>query len=118
MSAVYMTTTERRQQSINRCMDRSLDQAREGNLPVLAGTSFDGAAIYETWLVKSRSGKGEYTVNLTHTDTFAFTECTCPAASVGALCWHRAHARHAHTDAIAYTIRTWGRIRRRQPVAR
>lgn len=108
--ATSTTSRQRLQAAINRAMDRAHDQARAGSLPVLTETSFDGAAIRETWNVTSRSGHGTYAVSLTRTAEATRTTCTCPATSP---CWHRAAARLASDDIIASRNEAGVRIRPR-----
>lgn len=98
MVAQTTSRTERRQQAINRAMDKAHDQVRAGNLPALIATRFDGRAIRETWRVHSRTTRtAEYAVILVHNQIGVGTDCTCAATGV---CWHRALVRLAHFDAI------------------
>ena len=111
MNAQSITSRERQQGAINRAMDKAHDQARAGSRPVLTETSFDGAAIRETWNVASRSGHVTYAVSLTRTADAIRTECSCPATGI---CWHRAAARLAHQDAISSRNLAGVRIRPRR----
>ena len=104
------TDRDKRQQAINRSLDRAHDAARAGSVPVLTETSFDGRAIRETWNVESRSGRGVYAVSLTRAADGIRTVCTCPATGA---CWHRAAARLASDDVIASRNEAGLRFRRR-----
>lgn len=108
-------TRDTRQAAIARALDRAQAQASQGNRPTLVATSFDGAAIRETWQVASRTTAGQvYTVSLTRTASAITTACDCQAAGRGLVCWHRALGRLAHLDTIPSRNRAGIRIRPRQ----
>ena len=114
MSATLAPAIDRdkRRAAITRALDRAQAQAALGNVPTLIESEFDGSAIRETWIVRSRTERRLYDVFLLHNTIGVATLCPCAATGP---CWHRAAARLAHQDAIPSQNVAGIRFRARRP---
>ena len=89
---------------IERATHRALEQAREGNHPVLLREQVRSWATQQTWSIGSRTAGGSvYVIDATTDCNGTQTHCTCAAADSDRICWHRAAIRLAIFNDIPWT---------------